>query len=212
MHGLSPERGRRRRVGANWLRPDGSAHAVDSLGVRLPRRRLVVLLLAGGGTVAMAPAARQQAERLVAAYARAIGAPGRKLGRDGSVAFGESGFDYDDRSGELIGRVYVQKAMLEGASPTGLLNLRRMVDALNDPKVGGMYDRADGYFVLDEGRDAYFLVRRFPVSRTSSSDLIAAMERMKTVAATWVVRWFYEVAMVMHGHRAAPTARVDLPK
>ena len=85
-----------------------------------------------------------------------------------------------------------------------------MVDALNDPAIGGMFDRGGGSFVLDEKRDAYFLVRDFPVATTDERSLIDGMERLQSVTATWVVRWFYRVAMIMHGHQLPPTHPVTL--
>lgn len=176
------------------------------------REALTMLLLAGCGPACAAPVSgRSGADALVAAYARSVGAPGRRLGPDGSVSFGESGLAYDAAAAELSGRVFVNPVLIEGAPPQELANYRRMVTALNDPAIGGMYDRAGAEFVLDETRQAYFLVRRFPVATTRPAELKAAMERMKRVAATWTVRWLYEVAMIMHGHRAPPTSRVTPP-
>ena len=159
---------------------------------------------------AVIPAAgHERAAALVAAYARAIGAPDRKLTGD-DVAFGESGFFYEAKTDTLFGRVYVTPAYVKDAPPAELANHRRVARALNDPAIGGMFDRGGGYFVLDEGREAYFLVRPFAVPATDPTALIAAMERMHDVAATWTTKWFYRVAMIVGGHAPAPSRPVTL--
>jgi hypothetical protein len=150
----------------------------------------------------------EKANALVTRYSRHLGAGDRALDASNDVSFGSSGLFYDKQRDVLIGRVLVTSAMLEGAPPEELVNLRRMVSALNDPAIGGMFDRGGGSFILDEDKDAYYLIRTFPLGSTTPSALIDNMERMEDIAATWTVRWFSRVAMIMHGHQTPPTAPV----
>jgi hypothetical protein len=121
------------------------------------------------------------------------------------MALGESGLAYDATKDSLIGRVYVNIALIKGMDPEAITTQRRMLNALNDPKIGGMYDRGGGVFVLDEGREAWYLVCAFPINKTTSASLRRDMTRLQVVAATWTVKWFFEVAMIMHGKEEPPT-------
>lgn len=153
---------------------------------------------------------RARADALVAAYAAERGAGGRTLDDKGDVTFGSTGLFHAPAEDALYGRVYVNNALIEDAPPAELANYRRMVAALNDPKVGGMYPRGGGYFVLDEQRQAYFLVRRFPLALTDPGSLSEDMALLERVAARWTAEWLFQVAMVMHGRRPAPTRPVTL--
>ncbi len=151
---------------------------------------------------------RERADALVTAYARHVGAGRRTLDAGGDVSFGSSGLHYDAARAVLTGRVFVNGASLRTAKPEGQANYRRMVGALNDPAIGGMFERGGGVFVLDEAREAYSLVVDFPVATTDRATLIARMETLQDIAAAWTTRWFFRVAKIMHGHEPAPTVPV----
>jgi hypothetical protein len=150
-----------------------------------------------------------RANALVVRYSRHLGAGDRVLDASNDVSFGASGLFYDAQRDVLVGRALVTGAMLEGAPLAEVVNLRRMVSALNDPAIGGMFDQGGGSFILDEGKDNYYLVRAFPLATTTPNTLIADMERMEDIAVTWTVRWFSRVAMIMHGHQKPPSAPVN---
>ncbi len=147
---------------------------------------------------------RTRAETLAAAWALHEGAPERGLDTFGDLSLGETGVAYHEAGDVLLGRVWINMARTENAPPERLALYRKMEKALNDPAIGGMYDRAGGSFMLDEDRGGFFLVRSFPVESTTSESLIAGMEAMKIVAARWTTQWFGEVALIMHGTRPAP--------
>jgi hypothetical protein len=156
----------------------------------------------------IAPAGRERADLLVHAWATHVGAPARRLGPDGDMTLGETGFYYEAGEDALYGRAWVNMARTRNAPAERLETYRRMQAALNDPRIGGMFERADGYFVLDEQRQGFFLVRRFNVSETSPETIVRDMERLQNVAARWTAKWFLNVAMIMHGKEPAPERRV----
>ena len=151
---------------------------------------------------------RDKAQALVAAYSRSIGAGNRGLDSTGDVSFGDVGFSYDAAHDALIGRIFINGALLINAPPKELDNYRRIVGALNDPAIGGMFERAGGVFVLDERKEAYFLVRSYPLATTDIAGLTRAVRDGREVAAIWTTRWLYRVAMIFHGHQPAPTRPV----
>ena len=126
------------------------------------------------------------------------------------MSLGETGLYYEESEDVLYGRAWVNIARTRNAPPARLEIYRRMQVALNDPRIGGMYEHAGGYFVLDEQREGFFLVRRFSVSQTSPEVLVRTMERLQTVAAKWTTKWFLDVAMIMHGKEKAPERPVLL--
>ena len=154
---------------------------------------------------------RPRAEALASVWARHEGVPDRKLDADGDLPLGESGLAYDAGSNVLFARFWINMARTDDAPPERIAIYRRMEQALNDPAIGGMYERANGYFVLDEKRKGFFLVRRFNVDTTTPETLVSAMEHAKAVSARWTTQWFGEVAMIMHGNRPAPRQPVPLP-
>lgn len=153
----------------------------------------------------------QRAAELAKSFAAHAGAADRALGPDGDLSLGETGLQYDARANILYGRVWINIARIKNAPPERLEAYRKMLAALNDPHIGGMYEQAGGYFVLDPQREGFFLVRKFPVSKTTQATLQRDMERLQTVAAKWSTTWFLDVAMIMHGKEPAPVQQIHLP-
>lgn len=151
---------------------------------------------------------REGAQQLVERYARRIGATHRMLDAAGDISFGDVGFQYDAARDLLIGRVFVNHVLIDDAPPEELKNYRKVATALNDPKIGGMFDRGGGTFLLDETRQGIYLVRAFPVASTSSDALFDAMDALQIVAAIWTTKWLFRVTMIAHGNQSAPTAPV----
>jgi hypothetical protein len=158
----------------------------------------------------IASAGRERADGLVHAWATHQGMPARMLDDKNDLSLGETGLYYAAADDMLYGRVWVTMARTRNASPEDLDLYRRMLATLNDTHVGGLYDRADGYFVLNEERGGYYLVRKFAVPHTTPESLIRDMERMQAVAAPWTTKWFVEVALILHGKRKPPDRRVTL--
>lgn len=151
---------------------------------------------------------REYADALVASFARTVGARGAKLDASGDVSFGECGFHFDAERGVLVGRVFVSHAGSASAPPEIKANFRKVAAALEDPAIGGMFEKGGGTFVLDEEKRIYFLTREFPVGRTTEGELRRAMEDLLDLGAVWTTRWFRRVAAVAHGWEPAPTRPV----
>jgi len=101
---------------------------------------------------------REKADYLVRNYAKHAHVPVRGLDENNDVSFGEFGFHYSPEKEILVGRVYNGRARIK-AHPELRSKIRRSLQALNDPKIGGMYDRGGGYFVLDEEKEMFFWLR-----------------------------------------------------
>jgi hypothetical protein len=152
------------------------------------------------------PPGRDQAERLVQSYARRQNIYDAALDANGDAAFGAFGFRHDPDKDALVGRAFVAKAWLPEDPPEDQDAYRKVLRALNDPYVGGMFEQGGGYFHLDEDKRMYFLQKDFPLARTTPEELGEGMDLLQDLAATWTMRWFLRVANVAHG-RAAPPAR-----
>ncbi len=150
------------------------------------------------------PAGLERANSLASGWSGHLGAADRRLGPDGDMSLGETGLFYQARDNAMFGRVWINMARTEDAPPERLATYHKMLAALNDPHIGGMYDRASGYFVLDEKRQGFYLVRRFDVAQTTPQSLIRDMDRMQRVAGQWNAKWFLDVAMIMHGKEKPP--------
>jgi hypothetical protein len=153
-----------------------------------------------------APPGRDRAQALMASYARKQGIYGAEFDPSGDVAFGSYGFRHDADKDALVGRVLVAKAWLKGDPPNYQDAYRTVARALNDPAIGGLFDQGGGYFRLDEDKRLYFLEKDFPLAKATPADVEEGMERLRSLGATWTMRWFARVADVAHG-RAFPPAK-----
>lgn len=152
-----------------------------------------------------------QANALVNAFGKHLGVPDARLDADGDRAFGEAGFHYDPSCRELIGRVFVAKTRLDlGAQQRE--QWENGLRLLNDPSVGGMFERNGGHFIINEeadrGRGMLFLVKAFPVATTTPRQLLQEMETLMNLGATWTMHWLPRVGRIAQGLEAAPTRPV----
>lgn len=152
------------------------------------------------------PPGRDRADALVRSYARSQNLYNIGLDANGDVAFDGIGFRHDPDKDALVGRVFVAGAWMPGDPPEIQENYRKVLRALNDPYVGGLFEQGGGYFRLDEAKRIYFLERDFPLAQTTPQELREGMDLLQDLAAAWTVRWFVRVAQVAHG-RATPPAR-----
>jgi len=157
-------------------------------------------------TNANLPPDRDKAESLMKSYARKQGIYDAEFDASGNVAFGNFGFRHDTDKDALVGRVFVAKAWLPGDPPEYQEAYRTVARALNNPAIGGLFDQGGGYFRLDEDKRIYFLEKDFPLGKTTPADVEEGMERLRSLGATWTMRWFGRVADVAHG-RAFPPAK-----
>jgi hypothetical protein len=165
----------------------------------------VLLVPACGHSGVVTASGRAGAQYLVEQYARRIGAQHRMLDQAGEISFGSVGFQHNAAQDSLIGRAFVIPVLIDDAPPVELANYRMVAGALNDPRIGGMFDRGGGTFILDEKQQGFFLVRAFPVASTTPDALFDAMETLQEVAAVWTTKWMYRVAMIAHGNQPPPT-------
>ena len=150
---------------------------------------------------------REKAEALVAAYAKHAGAHDevhQTLDENNDRSFGGFGFHYFPDRDVLQARVYIVRS--HGKEHPGVIANEQKVDAaLNDPKIGGMYDRGGGYFFLDEGKQITFLAKDYKVSTTSASDFICDVDNLTGLAGIWVTNWFGYLCGQIFGWESMPT-------
>lgn len=86
-----------------------------------------------------------KANALVVNFGKHVGIDNAILDENYDRSFGEFGFHYDSDKNVLIGRVYITKADLNEATPEETESIYRVMKALNDPKVGGMFENGGGF-------------------------------------------------------------------
>jgi hypothetical protein len=145
-----------------------------------------------------------KANSLVASFGTNLGAIDVFLDSSNDRSFGECGFHFYPDKQLLVGRVYVGQAWSPSAPPEAIINVRKCHVALNDPKIGGMFEQGGGHFVVDEAKNIVFLVKDFPVDSTTSQQLGKEMEYLLSLGATWSVHWRHRVACITHGWEPAP--------
>ena len=160
---------------------------------------------------ASAGSGREKAQALVAAYAKHAGAHDavhQTLDQDNDRSFGDFGFHYDDKKDVLQGRVLIVRSHIKDW-PEGAASERQTIAGLNDPRIGGMYDRGGGHFVLDEDKQMYFLVKDYPLSAASAAEFIKDFDNLNSLGGLWLMVWMPHVADQSHGKEPLPTQRID---
>ena len=150
----------------------------------------------------------EQANELVATVGRDFGVRDARLDENLDRSFGDAGLRYDPLRRTLIGRAYVGRIELSQLSEDERKNWENNYRALNDPAIGGMFERGGGRFVLDEDKEILFLVKEFPVATTSPRVLRREMGELMNLAAVWTFRWFRRVIAIANDYEPAPTSPV----
>lgn len=145
----------------------------------------------------------QPAIHLVQALAKRDGQPELAQNFDGKISYGGMAIEFDQKTNLLGVRVFVARTWWKTADDEQKENFRKTLKGLNDPKIGGMYERGGGYFLFNEAT-GFHLCRDFQVDQTTPKEFTAAVELLRTVAARWTTQWFFEVAQAVHGHRKPP--------
>jgi len=152
-----------------------------------------------------------KAQALVAAYAKHVGvhdAIHQTLDKDHDRSFGDFGFHYFPEKDVLQGRVFNGNSHIK-EWPDRAHFERQVIAGLNDPAIGGMYDRGGGYFVLDEDKQMYFLVKDYPVSTISVEKFIKDFDYLNGLSGIWLMSWGPHAARQSYGAEPLPTQRID---
>lgn len=146
---------------------------------------------------------RDHSNLLVTTYGKHIGAGMRTLGADDDLSFGDFGFHYNSSNGTLTARIFIMRAHLSDWGPKAAESNRKVAQALNDPRIGGMYERGGGHFILDEKKEMFFLVKDFSANIDLES-FKYNMDELRNIGARWVLRWISHVADQALGHESPP--------
>jgi hypothetical protein len=104
-------------------------------------------------------------------------------------------------------RVPIQGAIASPVAPN------RMQEVLNDPNLGGRYERGSGgSFVYDDDAKAYYLVYAMPMKQLIRSDLVSAVEARLRIGEAWRKGWFDAVGRMAMGEEPAPINSVVRPE
>lgn len=157
------------------------------------------LAAVGGGLI--------RANELVSAYAKSRGAKDAKLDAANRCALGEVSFRYDSAADVLTGRISLGKAFRAEADSQSKANVRKVVQALNDPaQLQGTFELAGGRIELDEAGRWLYLVKDFPVRGTAGAVLRREMDDLLDLGAKWRLRWLAWAGSIVHGHVGTPGA------
>ena len=154
---------------------------------------------------------REKATALVAAYAKHVGAHDavhQTLDKDHDRSFGDFGFHYFPDKDVLQGRVLIVRSHIKDW-PEGAASERQTIAGLNNPAIGGLYDRGGGYFVLDEDKQMYFLVKDYSLGTTEPGTFVKDFDNLNSLAGLWLRVWMPHVSDQSHGKEPLPTQRID---
>jgi hypothetical protein len=154
---------------------------------------------------------RDKAQALMVDYGKHSGKMDdahRTFDENNDRSFGDFGFRYFPETNILQARVYIVKTMDKEYPETAAAGHQTDL-ALNDPSIGGMYDRAGGYFLNDPQKGILFLVRDFNVSQTDQKTFIAGVDALNDIAPMWLIKWGGLVAAQGEGLLPRPTQHID---
>lgn len=152
-----------------------------------------------------------RAQAFLAAYAKHVGAHDavhQTFDKDSDRSFGDFGFHYFADKDVLQGRVFHANSHIKDWPDRAHFE-RQVIAGLNDPKIGGMYDRGGGYFVLDEQKQIYFLVKDYSLATINVDLFIHDFDNLNDLSAIWLTSWGPHAARQSYGAEPPPTQRID---
>jgi hypothetical protein len=166
----------------------------------------LILLLAKGYSIVSESQAkgREKANILVNAYAHHISEGSRRLDGTDDCSFGDSGLHYDPKTNQLTLRLYLSKTDLDDPDPKFVSAIHRSAAAMNDPHIGGMFDKGGGYIRLDEKKQMFFLEKAYSVEQFSVSDFLKDADNLSGLSGVWFMRWFKNVCKMAFGDEPPP--------
>jgi hypothetical protein len=162
--------------------------------------------------IAATSSGREKAQALVAAYAKHVGAHDaahQTLDENNDRSFGDFGFHYFPERDVLEARVFIVRSHIKDWPDRASYEWRSQ-RAMDDPKIGGLYEHGGGHFVLDEDKQICFLVKDYPVASTSVAAFISDMDRLVEIGARWSISWAGHVAVQAAGAEPIPSHPVTL--
>ena len=150
----------------------------------------------------------EKANALVQAFGKRVGRSEAKLDHNNDCSFGGFGLSYNSEEGLLVGRVLIVGEYPSDVPPEIIENFNKVARALNNPEIGGMFESAGGYFVLDNQKRMFFLMKDYELTTVDADKLYTDMQDLIDLGAVWTIRWFSRVARITHGREAAPVKKV----
>lgn len=155
---------------------------------------------------------REKAQALVAAYAKHVGAHDAEhqtLDPSSDRSFGDFGFHYYPDRDLIQARIFIVRSHIKDWPETAS-NEWRAQRAMEDPKIGGLYEHGGGHFILDEEKQICFLVKDYPVESTTAGFFISDMDHLMKIGARWSMSWAGHVAVQAAGAEPIPTQKITL--
>ncbi|MGI4853888.1 MAG: hypothetical protein ACRYF4_07585, partial [Janthinobacterium lividum] len=107
-------------------------------------------------------------------------------------------------------RIRVFVSQVDEQLPNAPDGIRKVTAALNDPRIGGMYDRAGGFFTLDPTLKTIFLTKDVDLQSITDKQWIQHVEELRIVDARWFHSWYRHVANQALGKEAPPKQHISL--
>lgn len=154
---------------------------------------------------------RAKAQALVAAYAKHMGvhdAVHQTLDADNDRSFGDFGFHYFPEQDKLQARVYIVYADDSSVTPQERAISEKVDKALNDPAIGGMYDRGGGYFFTDKQKHIKFLAKDYSLQTITPDNFVKDVDNLSSLGGIWVMSWFGHAALQSYGAEPLPLKQI----
>lgn len=125
---------------------------------------------------------------------------------DGWLGFGPVSFEFLPVDGSVEVCVWIADTQIDGRTPAETARIAAVARALNDPSIGGMYERAGASFRWDRSVEAILLCKRLNAS-AQPSVFNAEVDELLDVALEWRLDWFFEVTTIVHDGQPRPATR-----
>ena len=140
------------------------------------------------------------AQSLVVALANADKHPEVALAFPKKIGYLGTIIEFDAEKPCLRVSIYVTGTWWKTATEEIKVNFRKTARALNDPAIGGKYDRAGAIFQFDEA-EGFYLIRIFALPDTTEESFLRDVGTLRNIAAKWTMEWFFEVAQRVHSKK-----------
>lgn len=152
----------------------------------------------------------QSADALAQTVVTARGIKPASLAQTGVVSYGTLQFEFDVRTKRLVVSILTAEDELwNQLGPKFEQNYLKSKAALNDPKIGGMFDSGGGTWRFEPESGRTYLFKDYDLDAPVAV-IVADIDAMSRVVPAWSTRWSGAVAEIAQGIAPPPAARVTL--
>ncbi len=119
-------------------------------------------------------------------------------------------FRFDTQTGVLTVKMFTGDGHAITEKKDTVDKFMKFYNALSDPKIGGMFDKAGGYFTHSDDWKEIYLTKDYKINDFKLDEFLKQVDYQERVNNQWFSHWGVAVANIVHQGKPIPTQPVTL--